>query len=73
MRHDPVDILTGQPGLFQRGMGCFGELFYSVAENLLAMHAEFSRDAGRDAAIDVKQILEAAIGMQVGRQQAAVG
>ena len=73
MRHDPVHILAAHPDLGERGFSGFGQFFHCVAEDFLARHVQMPRCPGRGAAIDVKQVLEAAIGMQIGRQDAPVG
>jgi hypothetical protein len=54
-------------------MGGFGKLFNGMAEDFLALHPQMAGGAGRHAAIDIKDVLVAAVGMQVGGQDAAVG
>jgi hypothetical protein len=74
MRHDPGDIVGGQPRLPQRGFGGFRKLFNGMAENLLALHLQYTRrPAGGDAAIDIEQIAVAPVGIEVGGEDAAVG
>ena len=43
-----------------------------MAEDFLALHPKMPGGAGRDAAIDIEDLAEAAVGMQIGGEDAAV-
>ena len=74
MRNDPVDVSGGQPRAFEHLVEHAGKIDHGVTKHLAAFHAQLAdRAGGRGPAIDEQQIIVAAVGMELGRQDAAVG
>ena len=73
-RHQPVDVLGLQPGLLQDLAHHCRHVDHGVLENLLALHAQEAGRLGRGrAAIDVEDVVLAAVGMQRIGEDAAIG
>ena len=73
MRDDPVNVRPGQSDLVQRGMGGLGQLFDGMAKYFAAFHFQHTRGPAADAAIDIQNVAQGAVGMQISGQNAPVG
>ena len=62
MRHNPVNVIAGQPDLVQRGVRSLGEFLDRVTEHLLALHSEETGAlVGRHAAVDIQDVAVGAV------------
>ena len=73
MRDDPVDVVDVEAGLGQHFVQHVGEIDDRVAEHLAALHPQLADGAGgRGAAVDEQQVVVAAVGVELGGEDAAV-
>ena len=74
VRHEPVDVHGRQAGLARAPRHHGRDVDDRVPEDLVALHPQQAGGAGRGrAAIDIEEVVQAAVGVQRGRQHAAVG
>ena len=73
VRDDPVDFVRRVAGRLERLAEDGGKVGHRVAEHLLALHSELAdRPGGRGAAVDIEQLIVAAVGMELGREDSAI-
>ena len=73
VRHHPVDLVGAVAGRLEHLVEHVGEVDDRVAEHLLALHPQLAdRAGGRDAAVDIEQVVVAAVGVEPGGEDAAI-
>ena len=73
MRHDPVDLGTGDANFLHNLVGDLGQLDHGVAEDLAPLHPqEAGVLGGRWAARDIEKVVMGAVGVQADAQDAPV-
>ena len=71
VRHHPVDLVGLVAGGLEHLAEHVGEVDDRVAEHLLALHPQLAdRAGGRDAAVDIEQVVVAAVGVEPGGEDA---
>ena len=72
--HEPVDFRHGNARRLRRGLDRCRDIGHGVAEDLLALHAQIAGGLrGRRAAVHIKQVVQPAVGKQLGVEHAAIG